>query len=76
LHAGEETRAFSLFEALRRKRASSVQAQSLHQGRLYHMAPPLSWARNAGLRALPGPWLMAAYDRLYGWQPGPEHAHR
>jgi salicylate hydroxylase len=68
-HAGDEARAFASFESRRRARAARVQAQSLRQGRLYHLAPPLSWARNAGLRLVPGSWLMAAYDWLYGWQP-------
>jgi salicylate hydroxylase len=68
-HAGEESRAFSLFGAQRRVRAARVQAQSLRQGRLYHLSPPLSWARDAGLRLVPGSWLMAAYGWLYGWRP-------
>ena len=43
---------------------------SLRQGRIYHLAPPLSWARDAVLRLVPGAWLMAGYDWLYGWQTG------
>jgi salicylate hydroxylase len=73
-HAGDEMHAFALFEALRRKRAQRVQALSLRQGRLYHLPPPLSWARDAGLRLIPGTWLMGAYDWLYGWQPNPPSA--
>jgi salicylate hydroxylase len=69
VHAGAEARAFTLFEGLRRKRASRVQAASRRQGHLYHLAPPLSWARDTGLRLVPGARLMAAYDWLYGWQP-------
>jgi salicylate hydroxylase len=67
--AGDEARAFARFETLRRSRAQRVQALSLRQGRLYHLPPPLSWVRNAGLRLIPGTWLMGAYDWLYGWQP-------
>jgi salicylate hydroxylase len=46
-----------------------VQALSLRQGRIYHLRPPLAWARDAVLRLIPGTRLMAAYDWLYGWQP-------
>jgi salicylate hydroxylase len=76
VQAGEDARAIEQFEAQRRTRAARVQAQSLRQGRLYHLAPPLSWARNAGLRLMPGAWLMAAYDRLYGWQADIERGRR
>ncbi len=71
IHAGDEARAFALFETLRRKRATRVQALSLRQGRIYHLPPPVSWARDAALQLLPGAWLMSAYDWLYGWQPDP-----
>lgn len=67
-HAGDEPSAFREFEALRRNRAQRVQAMSLRQGRIYHLAPPLSWARDAVLRLSPGARLMAGYDWLYGWQ--------
>jgi 2-polyprenyl-6-methoxyphenol hydroxylase-like FAD-dependent oxidoreductase len=67
-HPGDEGGAFRDFEAHRRRRAKRVQAMSLRQGRIYHLAPPLSWARDAVLRLVPGAWLMAGYDWLYGWQ--------
>jgi salicylate hydroxylase len=67
-HVGEEARALSLFETERRRRVARVQALSLRQGRIYHLPPPLAWVRDAGLRLLPGAWLMSAYDWLYGWQ--------
>ena len=66
-HAGDETSAFRDFEMRRRRRAQHVQATSLRQGRIYHLAPPLSWARDAVLRLAPSAWLMAGYDWLYGW---------
>ena len=65
---GDEAGAFRDFEMRRRRRAQRVQAMSLRQGRIYHLAPPLSWARDAVLRAAPGAWLMAGYDWLYGWR--------
>ena len=57
------------FETARAARARRVQAASLRQGRIYHLAPPLSWARDAVLGLLPGAWLMAGYDWLYAWRP-------
>ena len=67
-HPDDEAGACREFEARRRRRAQRVQAMSLRQGRIYHLAPPLSWARDAVLRLVPGAWLMAGYDWLYGWQ--------
>jgi salicylate hydroxylase len=71
--AADATAALARFQALRAARAARVQAASLRQGRIYHLPPPLAWGRDTVLAAAPGPWLMAAYDWLYGWQP-PEAA--
>jgi salicylate hydroxylase len=68
-HPGNEAAAFLAFEAKRRARAARVQAMSRLNGRIYHLRPPASWSRDAVLRALPGGWLMAGYDWLYGWRP-------
>jgi salicylate hydroxylase len=57
------------FEAQRRKRTARVEAMSRRNGQLYHLGPPLAWGRDAVLRLLPGSWLMASYDWLYGWRP-------
>jgi salicylate hydroxylase len=51
---GDEAGAFRDFEMRRRRRAQRVQAMSLRQGRIYHLAPPLSWARDAVLRLADG----------------------
>ncbi len=67
-YPGHEARAFGDFEAKRRRRAERLQAASRRQGRIYHLQPPLSWARDTILRLAPGPWLMAGYDWLYAWQ--------
>jgi salicylate hydroxylase len=67
--AAEPEAALARFEALRTARARRVQAASLRQGRIYHLPPPLSWARDAALALAPGHWLMAGYDWLYAWQP-------
>jgi salicylate hydroxylase len=63
-----EVDAFRAYEKLRRRRAARVQAVSRRQGRLYHLQPPLSWARNTALRTTPAAWLMAGFDWLYGWE--------
>jgi salicylate hydroxylase len=70
-HAEDVPGAFGAFEASRRRRARRVQAMSLRQGRIYRLAPPLSWVRDAVLRLMPAPALMAGYDWLYGWRSAP-----
>ncbi len=72
VHATDEPSAFRAYESQRLRRATRVQAMSRRNGRIYHLAPPLSWARDAILRLVPGAWLMSGYDWLYGWQPGAE----
>ena len=67
-HPGDEASALHAFETGRRVRTEQVQATSRRQGRIYHLSPPFSWARDAVLRLAPGPWLMAGYDWLYGWR--------
>ena len=57
------------FEVQRRPRAARVTALSRRNGQLYHLARPLAWGRDAVLRCVPGHWLMAGYDWLYGWRP-------
>ena len=69
-HPGNAAQAFLAFEAKRRRRAARVQAMSRLNGRIFHLPPSLSWARDGVLRLVPGAWLMAGYDWLYGWQPG------
>jgi salicylate hydroxylase len=75
LHAAADPRAaLGQFEALRMARARRVQATSLRQGRIYHLPPPLSWARDAVLSLAPAGRLMAGYDWLYAWRPPPADA--
>jgi len=66
--------ALARFQALRAARVRRVQAASLRQGRIYHLAAPASWARDAVLALAPGAWLMAGYDWLYAWRPPSETA--
>jgi salicylate hydroxylase len=65
----DATSALAEYERQRRARARRVQELSLRNGRIYHMRPPLAWARDAVLRFASGTRLMAGFDWLYGWQP-------
>jgi salicylate hydroxylase len=65
LHAGDDPGAFSAFEARQKRRAHRIQVASQRNGRIYHLAPPLSGIRDIGFRVLPGAWLMQTYDWLY-----------
>lgn len=64
---GVEERAIDAYVAERRGRAARVQAASARNGRIYHLGPPLSLARDAVLATVPGARLMARFDWLYGW---------
>jgi len=66
--AADLTSALAQYESLRRWRTTRVQQLSWRNGRIYHMGPPLAWARDAVLRLVPGARLMAGFDWLYGWQ--------
>lgn len=66
---GGEAGALQRYEGLRRARTTKVQSLSQRNGRIYHMRPPVSWARDAVLRFAPGERLMAGLDWLYGWKP-------
>jgi salicylate hydroxylase len=61
--------ALARFGAERAPRAHRVQAASRRQGRIYRLAAPFSWARDAVLALAPGHRLMAGFDWLYGWRP-------
>jgi 3-hydroxybenzoate 6-monooxygenase len=67
-HPDNDAQGLLAFAIHRRRRAARVAAMSAFNGRIYHLAPPFSWARNGALRLLPGSWLMAGYDWLYGWR--------
>lgn len=61
--------ALQRYQQLRRARARRVQSASLMQGRVYRLSPPLSWARDAVLRVIPGELFMRRLDWLYRWRP-------
>lgn len=61
--------ALAAYARARAPRTARVVAAAARNGRIYHMAPPLSWARDAVLRTVPPARLMAGFDWLYGWRP-------
>jgi salicylate hydroxylase len=61
--------ALHTYSSLRRDRAHRVQAASVRQGRIYRLAPPFSYARDAVFRLAPAERLMARLDWLYDWRP-------
>jgi salicylate hydroxylase len=58
----------SAFGRERQKRAARVASSSVRNGRIYHLAGPLAFARNTVLRTAPPQRLMASYDWLYGFE--------
>lgn len=62
---GDLPAAFRAYEGLRRPRTSRVQAQSARQGRVYHLGPPASLARDIVLSTLGPARLAARVDWLY-----------
>jgi salicylate hydroxylase len=66
---GDMPSALQRYRRLRRARTRRVQGASLMQGRIYRLSPPLSWARDAVLRGVPGELLMRRLDWLYSWRP-------
>ena len=63
---GDVPAAFLRYETRRRPRTAQVQAASAGQARIYHLGPPLSFARDLALRSLGPERLAARYDWLYG----------
>ena len=62
---GDLPTAFLAYESSRRPRTSRVQAQSARQGRIYHLGPPASFARDLVLSALGPARLAERVDWLY-----------
>ena len=61
---GEQLAAFA---RERQTRAARVSSASIRNGRIYHLAGPIAFARNTVLRTVPPQRLMARYDWLYGF---------
>ena len=60
--------ALKRFEALRKPRTNAIQKKSRSNSQVYHMRPPLSWARNLIMRSGVGLWEQVeqiyAYDAI------------
>lgn len=67
--AGPSPAALAAYEAARRPRAARVARESARTGAIYHLAPPVSLARDAVMRALGSERLLHRLDWLYGWRP-------
>ena len=65
--------AFSTLARIRHIRAERVQQNARRNGQIYHLAWPMSLARDRVI-AQKGEALMADYDWLYGWNLGPKTA--
>jgi salicylate hydroxylase len=57
------------YEAARRPRTARVQRAARRNDVHYHFRGPAAFARDAALRLLGGPRLLAQYDWIYRWQP-------
>lgn len=57
--------ALKRYEGLRKDRTASVQLGSRRNATVYHLRPPLSWARDQVMRA--GFGIKAQMDGLYGY---------
>ncbi|MFO1148564.1 MAG: FAD-dependent monooxygenase [Alsobacter sp.] len=66
---GDAPGALVLYESLRRDRAARVQDAARTNGRRYHMAAPLSMARDFVLRQMGGEGLLRRYGWIYEWKP-------
>lgn len=61
--------AFQRFETQRHRRVQNVMSLSRNNQSLYHMSAPLSWGRNAVMKAAKQDRLQRRMDWLYGWEP-------
>lgn len=65
--AGDIERALECYERKRLLRTARTSRASRRNGQIFHLSGVAAAARNAMLRSLPGPRVMAGYDWLYGW---------
>ncbi len=56
------------YEGIRRGRTAKVERAARRNGRLYHLAWPVSAARNFFMRGIGGNGLLARYDWIYDWR--------
>jgi salicylate hydroxylase len=63
--------ALNAFAQSRRRRAARLQQAAAQNGKLYHLAGPLGFARDLAIRAMSGKALLSRYDWLYDFESGP-----
>ncbi|MBY0559661.1 FAD-dependent monooxygenase [Hyphomicrobium sp.] len=68
---GEIETALAEYEQARRTRVAKVAEASERNGRIYHMQGAMALARNATMKLASPNRVMAGFDWLYGWKPGP-----
>lgn len=66
---GLDARALAAYRAHRQARVRRLAAQSERQGTLYHLARPLSLARDAVMRRVGPDGVLARVDWIYRWRP-------
>ena len=65
---GDPAGALRDYEARRKPRTSRVQWNATRNGMTFHLAPPLSTARDVVLSRMSQKRLLAGFDWLYGWR--------
>lgn len=68
---GDLESAFRAYQQSRRPRVAKVAETSLRNGRIYHMSGPAAFARNVTMKLRSPAGIMAGFDWLYSWTPGP-----
>ncbi|MCF3935601.1 FAD-dependent monooxygenase [Acuticoccus sp. M5D2P5] len=67
-HGVGET-ALAAYEAAREPRTRRLAAQTVNQGRIYHLPAPLSLARDLAMRRLGAEGILSRVDWIYRWAP-------
>ncbi len=65
---GDPARAMRHYEGMRKTRTARVQREARNAGKIYHLMPPASLARNLAMRTIGGEKLRTRYDWLYDWR--------
>lgn len=60
------------YERLRKPRTTRLVETAATHGRIYHLRPPLSYARDMTMRMIGGERLVRRMDWIYGWRDKPQ----
>lgn len=60
--------ALKRYERLRRRRVARVQRAARQQGRIYHLASPLAFARDLAIKVMGPRRMLARQNWIYGWR--------